>query len=275
MSDNTRRVPHHSIRDMALLAVPMTQGGDVLFPGGRHVMSLHGKDMAARLKQISESEPPQFAYLPLNAWGDPAPVGTVAILDDLELNQQMDEAKLLCTGVERFRVLHLGDGMKRARVEVFHDEPPVEAEEEDLQKLEHTLVDTMKHIVQLSIKISDVEDEAKQTALAQTLKRVEAFCGTHQDPDPRELLQHWIFDLSPQLRRELLSFVVIDLVSISFMDRRSLMMSTNTANRLSEALRCLQPFVKELAAKGAIVSALGNNISDDVGPTSSSSSSPS
>eukprot|EP00175_Furcellaria_lumbricalis_P001164 FN607892.1.p1 GENE.FN607892.1~~FN607892.1.p1 ORF type:complete len:50 (+),score=13.34 FN607892.1:1-150(+) len=47
-------------------------------------------------------------------------------------------------------------------------------------------------------------------------------------------------------------------------------MSTNTANRLAEALRCLQPFVKELAAKGAIVSALGNIISEDNNPTSSS-----
>lgn len=266
-------MPHESIRDMTLLAVPMTQGGDVLFPGGRHVMSLHGKEMAVRLKHIAESEPPQFAYLPLNAWGDPAPVGTVAMLDDLELNEQMDEAKLLCTGVERFRVLHLGEGMKRARVEVFHDEPPLDAEEDELQNLEDTLMETMKQIVRLSIKISDVEDEAKQTALAQTLKRVEAFCGSQQDPNGRALLQHWIFDLSPQMRRELLSFVVIDLVSISFMDRRNLIMSTNTANRLSEALRCLQPFVKELAAKGAIVSALGNNTSDDIGPASSSSSS--
>lgn len=250
------------IKDVKLLAVPMTQGGDVLFPGGSQLMSLSSEQAGRVLKAVADVNPPEFAYLPVNAWGDPAPVGTIAVVDDLQLNASLDEARLLCTGVKRFRVIHLGERMEKARVEIFHDDNPTDEEVEELPRLEQHLVETMTQIVTLSIKVSDANDEARQIALAQTLKRVEAFRGNYEDREARALLQHWILELSPQLRRELLSFVVIDLVSVSFMDRRNHIMSTNTADRLAEALRCLQPFVKELAAKGAIVTALGTNNTD-------------
>lgn len=252
----------HLVKDVKLLAVPMTQGGDVLFPGGNQLMSLNTEQAGRVLKAVTHCDPPEFAYLPVNAWGDPAPVGTIAVVDDLQLNASLDEARLLCTGVERFRILHLGESMESARVQIFHDDDPTEKELNDLPGLEQQLVETMTQIVRLSIKVSDASDEARQIALVETLKRVEAFRGNCEDREARTLLQHWILELSPQLRRELLSFVVIDLVSVSFMDRRNHIMSTNTADRLAEALRCLQPFVKELAAKGAIVTALGKNKSE-------------
>lgn len=242
---------------MSLLAIPMTAGGDVLFPGGSQMLSLGSPEAMRMLQAVADREPPEFAYLPVDAWGAPATVGTMAVLDDLAL--AADTATLLCTGVTRFRVVHLADDLSRARVELFHDDEPRAEEAAELERLESRLVETMTQIVRLSIKVSEAQDEARQRALAATLKRVEAFCGNCEEEEARKLLQHWIFDLSPQLRRELLSFVVIDLVSISFMDRRGLMMSTNTANRFAEALRCLEPYVKELAAKGAIVSALGRN----------------
>lgn len=249
----------HLVKDVKLLAIPMTQGGDVLFPGGNQLISLSGEQAGRVLRTVADHDPPEFAYLPVNAWGDPAPVGTIAVVDDLQLNANLDDARLLCTGVKRFRILQLDEGMESARVQIFHDHDPTEKELNELPMLEQQLVETMTQIVRLSIKVSDADDEARQIALAETLKRVEAFCGNCEDREARKLLQHWILALSPQLRRELLSFVVIDLVSVSFMDRRNHIVSTNTADRLAEALRCLQPFVKELAAKGAIVTALGKN----------------
>lgn len=250
------------VRDISLLAIPMTAGGDVLFPGGSQMVSLKREDALRVLEAVAGKDPPEFGYLPVNAWGDPTQVGTIAVLDDLQMLGASEKATLLCTGVTRFRVVHLSEDMSSARVELFHDDEPLDKELEDLQRLENKLVEAMTQIVELSIKISDTQDEDKQRALTETLKRVEAFCGNCEEEEGKKLLQHWILDLGPQLRRELLSFIIIDLVSISFMDRRNLMLSTNTANRLAEAVRCLEPYVKELAAKGAIVTALGKNDTD-------------
>lgn len=247
----------------------MTSGADILFPGGSQLLDV-GSDEALRLlRDVAELQPPEFAYISINAWGDPGNVGTLAVIDDVQLIGFEEKATLLCTGISRFRVLHLAEDMKRARVEIFHDDHPRPEEKVDLNQLEEKVVATMTDIVQLSIKISAERDESRHTALTETLKRVEAFCGKCDEQESRKLLQHWIVELSPHLRTELLSFIVIDLLSISFMDRKNLMLSTNTGNRLAEALRCLHPFVKELAAKGAIISALGKDI--DVDGTSSTS----
>lgn len=257
-------VPSRSeVLDVDLVAIPMTTGGDVLFPGGSQLLSLGAGDADRVLRAVAGKEPPQFAYLPVSAWGEPSQVGTMAVVDDMQMHVEAEESSLLCTGVSRFRVVHLSADMHTARVELFWDDEPPEEAVEELEQLENQLIETMKQIVRLSIKLSEGSDEQRQTALSETLKRMQAFCGEVEEEEGKKLLQHWILELGPKLRRELLSFIVIDLVSISFMDRRNLMMSTNTANRLAEALRCLEPFVKELAAKGAIVSALGPNVPGD------------
>lgn len=233
----------------------------MIFPGGSHVFHLEQKTAERLLEHVAHLEPPQFAYLPISAWGDPGTVGTLAVIDELQITPD-GSASLLCTGLSRFSIIHLDEKLENARVELLHDALPAPEDEEDIVELERKLVQTMTQIVQLSIKISSAEDEQRQIALTETLKRVEAFCGKCSEEESRMLLQHWILDLEPHLRRELLSFIVIDLLSVSFMERKSMMLSTNTGNRMGEALSGLQPFVKELAAKGAIVSALGKGASE-------------
>lgn len=257
--------PPVDIRDVELVAIPMTAGGDVLFPGGSQLLTLQAEEADRVLRAVAGKEKPEFAYLPVSAWGEPATVGTMAVVDDIQMHLDAGQSSLLCTGVSRFRVLHLGNDMHTARVELFWDDEPAGEDIDELERLEQQLIETMKQIVRLSIKLNEGGDEQRQIALAETLKRMQAFCGEVGEEQGKKLLQHWIFELSPKLRRELLSFIVIDLVSISFMDRRNLMMSTNTASRLTEALRCLAPFVKELAAKGAIVSALGPDVAEEDG----------
>lgn len=232
----------------------MTSGNDILFPGCSQLLTLDDDTAQRLLREVSENEPPEFAYMTVSAWGDPGPVGTVAIIDDIQYYPAQKTADLLCTGVTRFNAIHHDGDLTKVRVETFHDDVPTDEDLKEIISLEERVVAAMTDIVTLSIKISDDKDETRQRALNETLRRVEAFCGKK---DGRELLQHWILELSPTLRRELLSFIVIDLLSISFMDRRSLMQSTSTENRLSEALRGLDPFIRELAAKGAIVGALG------------------
>lgn len=254
------------VRDIGIVAVPMTAGGDVLFPGGSQLVTIDGEAAVSILTEAAGCDPPEFGYLPVDAWGEPSVVGTVAVIDDVELFGRAGKATLLCSGISRFRVVHLDEDFRHGRVELFHDSEPDDLQREDIERLEERLVKGMTEIVRLSIKISDARDETRKRALAETLKRVEAFCGNCDPKESRQLLQHWILDLSPDLRRELLSFIVIDLLSCSFMHRRSLMLSTDTGNRLAEALRALEPFIKELAAKGAIVSALGSESLDGSDP---------
>lgn len=242
--------PRATIRDIPLVTVPMTSGGDVLFPGGMQQIMLNDQTASRLLETTLNSDPPEFAHIVINAWNEPGTVGTIATVEELSTSSNV----LHCTGLSRFRVLHLAEDYSSARVETFQDDPPEEHDLDKLQELEKELLQTMASIVSLSLKIAG---EDRQKALAETLRRVEAFCGMNDDD------RHWLQDLDPDRRRELLSFIVIDLLSISFMNRREILASTDTAERLEHAQKCLQPFVNELAAKGAIVSALGHEDSDN------------
>lgn len=243
----------------------MTSGGDVLFPGATQQVTLSGDAAMKLLEDVCESDPPEFGHLSINAWGDPASIGTLAVVENVTLAG--GDANLLCTGLKRFNVLHLAEDHASARVEMFHDVMPDCEEANRIEMLEKQLVDAMTEIVRLSIKLSDNADETKQQLLQQTLKKVEAFYSPENtdasQSEDSTILKHWLLKLEPHRRREVLSFIVIDLLSISFMDRKKIMSSTDTAYRLREALTCLEPFVKDLAAKGAIVSALGRNL--DIG----------
>lgn len=253
------------IRDLHLVALPMTAGNDVLFPGCNQPLTVDCVTSQRVMNEIVNLDPPEFAYITLNAWGDPSTVGTIALIEDMKYSPSEDST-LICSGISRFRVLHLTNEMTRARVQIFNDDIPAGSRVDSIIDLEQRLVAAMKDIVTLTIKISDDDDQTRQHALEETLKRVEAFCGE----DNGESSTHWIMQLGPNLRRELLSFLIIDMLSVSFMDRRSILESTDTAKRLELALEGLDPFVRELAAKGAIVRALGRNNSN-----SSEDSSPS
>jgi len=53
------------------------------------------------------------------------------------------------------------------------------------------------------------------------------------------MVERWGGELSSDKRREILSFVVLDLLNLSFMSRRSLMMGVDTRQRLEDALEAL------------------------------------
>lgn len=256
------------IRDLHLVALSMTAGNDVLFPGCIQSLTIDNTTAKRVINEIAELEPPEFAYITLNAWGDPASVGTVAVIEDLSY-EPTKNSTLVCNGTARFRVLSVSNDMTRARVEIFNDEIPTDDRLDDIVDLERKLVTALRDIVTLTIKISDDDDHTRQRALADMLKRVESFCEKNNDETP----SHWIMELGPDVRRELLSFLVVDMLSVSFMDRRGILESTDTAERLDAALKGLEPFVRELAAKGAIVGALGRDAPNSPGGPSSSSQS--
>lgn len=246
-------------RRIDIVTVPMTAGGDVLFPGGSQVLTISTADAL----RASEANNSQFGYLTVDAWGEPSTVGTIAVVDEFEAHGSDDTALVLCTGLERFRVVSLDDDSTFGTVKCFCDDPTSEELLSEVVEQEDRLVKAMTEIVRLSIKISDESDERRQKALAETLKRVDAFCGPNGGKTPENLLHHWILELDPHRRREILTFIVMDLLSLSFMSRRSLMLETDTAARLETALKALDPFLKELAAKGAILSALGKKGEDE------------
>lgn len=248
----------------------MTAGNDILFPGCNALLTLDNALAERIMADISEREPPDFAYIALNAWGEPGTVGTVAVIEDFKYAPSQDSSMLLCAGVSRFRVVHINDDLTQARVRTFQDEPSAEENMDVVIELEQSIFSAMRNIVSLTLKISDDADQTRQLALSETLARVEAFCG-HENAD--NIAHHWILDLSPDLRRELISFIVIDLLSVSFMDRRQILESTDTEDRLDAAVKGLEPFVRELAAKGAILGALGQNDASDRPPPSTPPSS--
>lgn len=235
--------------------MPMTSGADVLFPGGSQVMSL-STEISQRLNTVCENDRPEFAYICINAWGDPGTVGTLAVIDELYEEPSKDKATLVCTGTSRFQIVHLDENMHNARVQILNDHEPKSDQLALINDLEQRLITTLTQIVQLSIKIAP-EKEEQRLALTDTLKRVRALYGEDGHEESRNLLRPWILQLSPNRRRELFSFIFVDLLGDSFMDRRRFLMGTDTGKRLFVALKGLEPYVKELAAKGAIVSALG------------------
>lgn len=273
------------VRDLPLIALSMTAGNDVLFPGCHQVVNLD-EDTAKYVTSLvtaAETETQEFVYIPLNAWGDAGTVGTVAVVEDIAPSLDATDEfatkgnvgeggrMIICSGVARVHVHSISDDMRTARVEMFNDDVPTDEKLTEIENLEQQLVSAMKDIVTLTIKISDDDQHTREKALEDTLKRVESFYtqnGNVQDTD------FWMMQLSPTLRRELLSFIVIDMLSVSFMDRRSILEGTDTANRLEIALQGLEPFVKELAAKGAILGALGRGGDESSSDSKTSPSSP-
>lgn len=290
---------------MHVVCASITAGADVLFPGGSQVLHVRDDEaLADTLSAVSAEDPPHFAWLPVDAWGAPATVGTTAVIDDLRIDRNPMEVSLLCSGLCRFRVLELAPDRQTARVKFFYDDVqptedapevseglPESATETDeagsgaetpvmtMDELETALVQTMKDIVRLSIKTLNPENPERQDALQETMKRVEAFWSKVEDVDSEEsaadtmndaaglmtegrLLHHWVGAADKHRRRELLSFVLLDLLNLPFMHRRELLTTTNTRKRMQQALDALDPYVKELAAKSAIASSFGGS-SDD------------
>jgi hypothetical protein len=145
-----------------------------------------------------------------------------------------------------------------------------ERDREAVHTLEDSILSALKDIVRLSIKTAGAEDAPKRFALLETMKRMDAFVlgsGEHEQPNLENsnfrVLQHWMVGMDPDRRRELLSFIILDLLSMSFMDRRDILMSTDTTERMQHAHQALLPYLNELAAKGAIVSALGSSTGED------------
>lgn len=230
----------------------MTEGNDVLFPGCSQAFTLDEESAQRVISQIIECDPPEFGHVTLNAWGDPAAVGTIGIVNDFQYVPS-GKSVLACTGVARFRTEEIDSSLTSAKFQVFHDDPPVDDQLENLAVLENQLVSTMKDIIKLSIKISDDHDHTRQRVLEETIDRVQSLIKD----EGSEHVDHWLLDLDRDRRREILSFIIIDILDVSFMDRRGILESTDTADRLDVAYNGLQPFVRELAAKGAIVGALG------------------
>lgn len=258
----------------------MTAGNDVIFPGCHQTVKLDRETANFISTQLSStSDVIEFAYMALNAWGEPGTVGTIVVVEDMTAISSHDTEKasqeqsrgddnihalVVFGGVARFSLQSIADDMRHARIEMFSDQSPTEAELTEIENLEQRLVLAMKDIVTLSIKIYDDEDQTREEALEETLRRVELFY-TQNDSSKNNVEHknaHWMLSLSPDYRRELLSFIVIDMLSVSFMDRRALLQSTDASLRFKAALKALEPFIKELAAKGAIVGALGREDGD-------------
>lgn len=250
---------------LPILALPMTAGNDILFPGCGRVLTLNEASAQRVLSEITENDPPEFGYITLNAWGDPAPVGTVAIIDDFQYVRD-NKSILSCSGVARFRINSINREFTEAKLQVFHDDIPSEDGLDSLVALEKQVISTMKDIISLTIKVTDDKNHTRQRSYEETMKRIESLVA---DGDV-ESVQHWMLNMNPNFRREILSFIIIDLLDISYMDRCGILESTDTADRLDAALKGLQPFIRELAAKGAIIGALGRGeeeSSDFSGPS--------
>jgi ATP-dependent protease La (LON) substrate-binding domain len=257
-------------RVLPIVTAPMTGGADVLFPGGSQHTVLTGDHCVDVMRNVAAADPPEFGFIPVDAWGAACEVGTLAVIEDLELCVDDPEVALVCSGIARFRVIELAADRKSATVALFHDDPVAERDVESVQALEESILSSLNHILRISIKIAGVEDAPKRFALLETMKRMDAFAlGGGTDPaqdmaDPNfRVLQHWMVGMDADRRRELLSFIILDLLSMSFMDRREVLMSTNTMERMQHAHHALQPYLKQLAAKGAIVSALGTTQDSD------------
>lgn len=256
----------------------MTGGADVLFPGGSQLVRLVGNDAAVQsLREASLGDPPVFAFTTVDAWGAESTTGTLAVIDEMKIGNNVGDATVLCSGLGRWRRQSDGAGLME-----LWDDPPREEDEEELRLLDEVLVLSLMELVRLSIKLAGT-DPGKETALAETMKRMEALCEKVEagnlgnsddddgDGDPVSvggaeegtsvlMLQHWVGVRSDvNRRRELLGFITLDMMNLSFMARSSLLESMDTKLRLEQAKEALDPFLKELAAKAAIVSAFGSD----------------
>lgn len=266
-------------RELPVIALSMTAGNDILFPGCHQTLKLDDEshDDLLRYLNIKENVSEfegceiEFAYIPKNAWGDISDYGTIAIIEYYNVTDK----QIICSGITRFHVTAISDDMKHAKIRIFQDDH-IEEEEEirNIERLEHDLISSMTDIVNLTLKINKgddgVESNRTELALKETLKRMQLFYTQSNEGEDDEdgdgdddVERHWMMNVSSDLRRELLSFIVVDMLSVSYMDRKNILQNVRTDERLQLALDSLQPFVKELAAKGAIVGALGNNSSFD------------
>lgn len=240
-------------RQIAIVSVSMTAGGEVLFPGTRLDVEV-SFEAAMRASDATNSE---FGYLPIDAWNVPSSVGTLCVVDEFYSTSNYGDDDMVtfrANGLERFRLVHLDDDRKTATIIPFSDAPTAPEDMDTVVDLEKDLMESMQEIVRLTQKIggSGDMDETHQRALNETLRRVKAVCAQNTSTSSSDLeiepengdadvdmVERWGGELSSDKRREILSFVVLDLLNLSFMSRRSLMMGVDTRQRLEDALEAL------------------------------------
>lgn len=244
----------------------------MLFPGGSQLVQVRNNEAGVQsLQEAFLLHPPVFAFATIDAWGSPSDVGTLAVIDEMRVGATEGDATVLCSGLGRWRRGQSG------RVEELWDDAAREGDEEKLKELDDRLVTSLMELVRLSIQVAGL-DVGKEMALEETMKRMQALVGSSGldndesgdedagdfesegggDGTSAKVLQHWV-DMrnDKSRRRELLSFITMDMMNLSFMDRMALLRGTDTMDRLRAAEEVLEPFVKELAAKAAIQTALG------------------
>ncbi|KAJ8902664.1 hypothetical protein NDN08_005984 [Rhodosorus marinus] len=154
--------------------------------------------------------------------------------------------EMTCLGMSRLKMLEVVSASPfLADVEPFSDEPT----EEDLFTTEKELLDTMSDVIQLSMKLT-VKDGDGQGTLNELDRVVESL----RDPSK---MAGATGALNSALRHETVSFLIADLIDQPIYERRRLLESRDTKERMEYTIGYLEAQRSELAAKAAVMDAVG------------------
>lgn len=268
------------------LTVPVASGASVVFPGimfFTEVSDSRGHDW---YQVVDNQGDGRLLLLAMDAWGEPANVGCIAKIRRI-LKGDAQRCTILFAALERFRVqgidvqpaLGLGPfkyNVGRAWGSVFYDEeeenrPGQPRMNEGLDMMEARLLETMRSFLKLMLKNNKTHGSFPHFLLNNIQVCLEELDGAKQRPDllgggSLDVLAgvetgfdwtQYLRSQSPHRLREIVSFMGLDLLDWSFMERKSLIASRNVRERLRLAQDSLEYETQRLAAKSAIVDAIG------------------
>jgi len=231
----------HGEMELNLFPVTMTDGGDVMFPGSGATIPIQDRDS---LLQVMEKEPPLLGHVVVDAWGQRSDVGTASVLMFSSIPGPKETASAGLFGIQRFRILEVyeNDGPLRARVQLFSDEVESDRKEE-LERLEKELLGAIREHNRLRAKLSDGSSAAEGGGQDASQLNIRSDIGLRSN--------------DPNRTSELVGFIGCELLDLPFIERKILLESTDTRERLERAIESFHPLVQELAAKAAIQDAMG------------------
>jgi len=226
--------------DVVLVRERVDQGGATMFPGVPRVIETDNAEIAPAL---TKEDPPVFGHVLVDAWGETARVGTLAILTKVEMREG-GRSSLFVTGHFRFQLVDTWEvaGVERARVAIVRDDLP----NENLSDLCDKLLTELLSATQLIQRLTSSDQERQGEMMVESTNSAVALTNLVQSMGG---MDEWVL-------AEFLGFAVCGLEDLSIMEKRALLGGLSSKERLIRAIDHLDPIVKNLAAKSAIESAL-------------------
>eukprot|EP00188_Purpureofilum_apyrenoidigerum_P002458 Plantae.Rhodophyta-Purpureofilum_apyrenoidigerum.ctg25262.p1 GENE.Plantae.Rhodophyta-Purpureofilum_apyrenoidigerum.ctg25262~~Plantae.Rhodophyta-Purpureofilum_apyrenoidigerum.ctg25262.p1 ORF type:complete len:281 (+),score=50.21 Plantae.Rhodophyta-Purpureofilum_apyrenoidigerum.ctg25262:92-934(+) len=237
-------------RRMLIVAAALSSGSDVLFPGAFAKVVLDDKKTIEAVEKLDQAQP-VIGHFFVETSNQVSKIGTrAAVVDTNYVSSESSSPKveLTCLGMSRLEMIDVVEREPFVALVKPYDDLPTP---EDLTPVQDELLRTISDVISLSFKLT--VGEGKST---DTLTELNNVVESLKDPQ-RYKERYEKFNPRSNTRLETVSFLIADLLDQPIYERRRLLESKDTRDRMEYTTGYLEAQRAELAAKVAVMDAVG------------------